>query len=314
MDDGAHTDRTINVARQMTPEALAQAIINDYLVRSEHKLLKPTFVRNRYFQYVSLLNWSKIRVLRLRKILFDFIRKTLISHDFSVHRAPTFSMNEFFVLAKELWCQTKPKYKGSLVNRRRAPTMIMWCAATGSRWADSLVLRWEDMKIIEKKRKIFIIFSLRVSKCNAKADRDDLRTVASVDSNFWHCPVRILLEYWKFRGNPLSGFVFAHHTSMAKPVTSRAAFYHVIRAARRLNWSRLPTKHSPRVSLVKLMAKFGFSEQDINHHFGWVSDSQMFWHYLGGNLVTDENSPAFRLAHAVECGIENNDNQIIHFD
>ena len=112
----------------------------------------------------------------------------------------------------------------------------------------------------------------------------------------------------------MSGFVFAHHSSMAKSVSSRASFYHVLRAARRLKWSRLPTNHSPRVSLVKLMATFGFSQNDINHHFGWASDSPMFWHYLGGNLVTSETSPAFCLASAVENGLIKKERQIIHYE
>ena len=275
-------------------------IISEYDSKCSKKLIKPTFLKVRYYQYSAVLKWSKPDLLRLRNIVFNYARDCFIEHNFRVKRAPTFPLHKIFDLIKSLWLQKLPNNKGSLLKRRRASTMLMWCLATGSRWADALVLKWEDMSILQANNRYFILFDIRISKTDPFAENDDIRSIAAVRNKYWECPVSALLRYWHYRGRPLSGFVFSHHLSGAKPTNARSSFYFVTATAKLLKWPNLPTKHTPRVTMVKVMAMFGFSIEQINHHFGWNQSSQMFWHYLGGNLVTKNTSPAASLAQALE--------------
>ena len=128
---------------------------------------------------------------------------------------------------------------------------------------------------------------------------DDIRTLSG-SKNKLYCPIFAICRFWDYLGRPLIGPVFPKTPFLKARVDVRSSFYIVRKMAKKLGWSQIPQKHSPRISMLAFLAKAGFNSSQLNHHFGWTANSIMTWHYLGQNLACASDSPAAKIAKCSE--------------
>ena len=81
-------------------------------------------------------------------------------------------------------------------------------------------------------------------------------------------------------------------------LTTAKVTYHMKKAAKSLGWSKVPSGHSGRVSMVVECLRRDIPERDIKVMMRWKHDSEMPQYYRAQSLETHKNSAPGKLRRA----------------
>ena len=246
------------------------------------------------FPYI-LLKQLEHRVLRL-------IQRINHQFNFKPKQAPIIQSDDAFRIAHLLWndeTRTRGTTDSSILNRKKAATVTVLATLSGSRWIDLHRIHWEDIKIEKQAYATFLFIPLRMSKnnlCNEVPQRLFWGRTASTDPS--RDPIKWLQRYWRYRGCPTRGFIFAPDNSDIPDTTwGSHTIAQVQRAARLLNFSEdnLPTRHSFRVTMAITLYNLGVDPKRINRFMNWKTD-RMQEYYVNTRDAQAIDAPAHRLA------------------
>ena len=217
-----------------------------------------------------------------------------LDNDLSIKQAPVVPIELLMELAWKLWSPetTEKVQRGSLYKRRAAATILALCTFTGNRWIDSCRLRWEDLKMEKEQGLWFVFFKMRVNKTTFSKRRPIWCSLYATDEQGL-CAVELLLLWWEFSGCKQHGFLFPDRDSHDN---GDAPFHQMRKIAKSMRLAVLPSRHTPRNTLVASMFQLGYGLDAIRRKFNWVVTSEMPHHYLSYKLDKIPTSIARTLA------------------
>ena len=267
-------------------QSLYEAIVNIYqkknlsagTVQSTENLLRMMQQSFDIFQ----LDTKKRRDLRIN--INHAAKEYELEYDLAVRQAPVIQIPKLMKLAWVMWFPEAKPQRGSLYKRRAGATILALCTFTGNRWIDTCRLKWDDIKLEKSNGLWFAFFRMRISKTTFGSRRPIWCSMYATNIKGC-CPVEMLVMWWKFSGRKRSGFLFPDHATYDDgdgPYNQVKAV--ALRYANKLQLAHVPSKHSPRNTLVATMFHLGFSLDAIRRKFNWVTTSDMPHHYLSFKL------------------------------
>ena len=299
-----------------------------YRLQSKKKghLLSPLRLDKLVRMVCSVLRKPKSEQNAILNSLYHVKLKYRIRSLEQVNIAPIFHPQQHLQLIKTMWSRPQ-KSALKQFNMQSAALQALICLHTGRRWVDSCRLRWELVKKVRIRNRIFIKIPLPMSKGN-KGVRNEYVTFQNNDTSL--CPVKLLHKFWYIQGTPSFGFIFpctksnlkvkkglfeywnartcsGHGRNANKDIIeclgqtdSGKSFGFYQRAARAAKWSTLPHKHSFRRGAVVVAHALKLSRDRITEIFGWKHDSNMPSHYLANELATTKQSLAWNMADQLQ--------------
>lgn len=266
---------------------------------------------------------------KVKNRICDFIFTLRIQSGIKTKMAPIFHPLHLFKLIMSLWTQKSNKNLRILLAKKQAALQAMICLITGRRWTDVTRIKWETMTNINTSLGTFIKFIIPVSKTNKVGHRIETITLKSNPEHPERCPVKMLLKYKYWVGQPTQGFVFPCQAPKTKwvidPVNSNwsnyrckghwvnetkkecightsstLSFGYVHRWANTCKWAMLPTKHTFRRTCLVIAKHLGIKRKQINEGFGWVPHSDMIRHYTAEHDSVTPRAPAIAIAQQFE--------------
>ena len=269
---------------------------------------------------------------KAKKIIYDYIFSLRVQSGVKTKMAPVFHPLHLFQLIHKLWTLRKNKNLRILLAKRQAALQAMICLITGRRWTDVTRIKWDNMTHVKTALGHFIKFLIPVSKTNRIGNRIETITPKRNTEHPERCPVKMLLKYKNWVGQPTNGFVFpcqAPNTKWVKdPIniewsnyrckghwindvkheclghtSSTLSFGYIHRWAEKCKWKTLPTKHTFRRTCLLIAKQLGISRKQINEGFGWVPHSDMIRHYTAEHDSVTPRAPAIAIAQQFEKAI-----------
>ena len=228
-----------------------------------------------------------------------YIREYNYTNDKQVSHAPVVAWYRMNHLALSLWWD-RTRGRGtrwsSILQRKRASLFIFFTSICGVRWGAVALLRWEHVSFSKLGEELWLHVRLPVSKTNIHAEVVQELTAKTLPTSMkWSCLVHHLARYWRYMGKPRRGLMF--HDNHQR-ITGDAEFVQMQRAARKLGWRTLPTKHTGRVTVASSLQAIGASDTVIDLYLHWRSD-RMRKHYANRHTSRSRVGAAFLLHQAM---------------
>ena len=155
-------------------------------------------------------------------------------------------------------------------------------------------LRWEDLMFFNTSTTRGVQASLRMSKNNLCNTTPQVATWSGKPNEGPSTsPVAALKRWWTFNRQPRSGYIFSYPNKTPEQVGD-STIYYVQTYAERLGL-KIPTKHSPRVSMCLTQYELGVEPGRIDRSLNWKTD-RMQKHYLNVRDLRALSAPAQKLA------------------
>ena len=245
---------------------------------------------------------------RLKQLIRSFIIKVNLRFNMKKHQAPYISWTKGHELVKQLW-NKKLTGRGFRVNsqlkRKQAAIALMLAIHSGARWVDIIRLQWQDIRIIETPTHQLMEIDLRLTKGNLTNDIPQRLQFSSLHTcKTKYCPIKMLKLFWILMDKPSIGFIVSAPTrqwlnEIEQEKLGISLINQVQQMARRLQWpeSQVPTKHSPRVSMVIRLYNLKVPEWQIIKFMNWKT-SEMLHYYVNVRDQRSASAPATRLANS----------------
>ena len=272
---------------------------------------------------------SRQTKIQAKKLLTDFIFSIRIQSHSKTKMAPIFHPLKLLNLIKSLWLDKSNKNLRILLAKRQAALQAMICLITGRRWTDVTRIKWDTMTWVKTSLGTFLKFLIPVSKSNKIGSRIETITLKQNKTHSFYCPIRMILKYHYWVGQPKSGFVFPCRAPITKwtidPInpewssyrcsghwinerkhaclghtSSTLSFGYIHRWAIKCRWKILPTKHTFRRTCLITAKQLGLANNQINEGFGWVPHSDMIRHYTAEQDSVTLRAPAIAIAQQFE--------------
>ena len=295
----------------LTVYKLVVYLMNWYQQTSLNKLkksslpLKPGALNRRLQHVVRIMrdrypNFHNLHEMRLKQYVREFTVKLHAKFCLQTKQANPLSWPDARNLALKLWNATLTRTQtrtNSVLLRKAAALALMLGTATGARWGDLHRLRWEDIsKVIQweipngncinilylqttlEGRK-YIQIHIRHSKNNPISEIPQCYTIKQrpMEERI-KCPIYWLQQYFKFRMRPTQGYIFAYPNG--SPIDGSSTIKVIRTQCRNDNWpeTKLPTKHSLRISMVLTLSGLKIPEDQINRFMMWKSPEMQHYY------------------------------------
>ena len=301
----------IVISKPLTVEKLISYILKWYETKSIVKmrtqkipimtetLLKKTKLVIKACKILSK-NFEEAMALRIQQR----IRRTINIVNSTCHmkkkQAPVIDWDTAKRIAKRLWNDTSVG-RGSSVKsirkRKAAATAFLLTTLCGGRWIDLHRIHWEDLKFHCENSKRIVQAPLRFSKNNLTNNLPQTLTWASNSHTAPEdCPWSIFKKWWYWCGKPRRGLVFSDRTGAAYK-DGGPTYNQLWTAAKALNLpdSKVPRRHSGRVTFVLTLEKLNVSKRKIIRGMNWRSD-QMLNYYMNRRDMRTSDAPALKIA------------------
>ena len=295
--------------------------------RQKGSLLSPKRLDTLVKTVCSTLKISRAKQTSILNTLYHAKLNFRIRSLDQVNIAPIFHPLQHLKLIHKMWSRPQPSIMKQF-NAQASALQALICLHTGRRWVDSCRLRWELIKMVRIKDRVFIKIPVPMSKGNAGL-RNEYVTFQNNDSSL--CPVKLLNQFWHIQGAPTFGFIFpcTRKNRTIKPglyrhwtakvckghgkssnrdtitclgqTDSTRSFGYYSRAAKAAGWNTLPHKHSFRRGAVVIAHTLKLSRDRITEIFGWKHDSNMPSHYLANELATTKQGLAWNMADQIQA-------------
>ena len=272
---------------------------------------------------------SRQTKLKTKKLLTDYIFSIRIQSSSRTKMAPIFHPLILLKLIKNLWNKKSNKNIRLLLAKRQAALQALICLITGRRWTDVTRIKWDTMTHIHTSLGHFIKFLIPVSKTNKIGNRIETITLKQNKKQPYFCPIKMILRFHYWVGQPTNGFVFPCRAPYTKWTTdplryewssyrckghwineikrpclghtsSPQSFGFIHRWAKKCKWKTLPTKHTFRRTCLLTAKQLGLANNQINEGFGWVPHSDMIRHYTAEHDSVTLRAPAIAIAQQFE--------------
>ena len=289
------------------------SIMQWYLAKSQIKLQKTaTPIMTKSLRRRLLVTQKALQTLmtsppyvlikRLEQKVMNVIKLINNMFDLQTKQAPLLRTADAFRIAKFLWddiSRTRGTKPTSIPLRKKAATALVLATLTGTRWIDLHRIHWEDIKFTNTGPAMVMWVNLRMTKnnlCNEVPQR--LFWTSSSSTPAFRDPLMWLKRYWRFKGCPSRGIIFGpNDLTLPDERWGNDTIGQVQRAARLLGFptDEIPTKHSPRVTMVITLYNLGIESSRINRFLNWKTD-RMQNHYINTRDSMALGAPAHRLA------------------
>ena len=229
-----------------------------------------------------------------------FAREYTYEHNVQVTHAPAIPWEDMNKLAIQLWCDNttgRGVRPNSMLQRKRAATLIYITCMSGCRWGSACILRWEDMVFFrDSVGALWLHIRLRVSKTNIRAEVHQQITFKALPaSHRWRCPVRAIARYWLYMRCPTRGLMF--HDKRAR-INGNAEIRMAQKQAVANHWTKIPTKNTGRVTMASTLVMLGATDTQIDLFLHWRSNT-MRKHYANQHVARDVSAGAAIIFNSV---------------
>ena len=191
--------------------------------------------------------------------------------DLQTKQAPILRTADAIRIATSLWAdetRTRGTRPNSILLRKKAAAVLVLASLSGSRWIDLHRIHWQDLKFENTGVNTVMWIPLRMSKnnlCNEVPQRLFWTSSSSTPSN--RDPIKWLKKYWVWKGRPSSGYIFGpENKDLPDETWGSETIGQVQRYAKLLGFptDRIPTRHSPRVTMAITLYNMGVDSARIN--------------------------------------------------
>lgn len=299
--------------QHLTVNFLFQSIMHWYLLRSKRRLgkgkppIKTKSLQRRLVVTLKALetlssNVPYILLKRLEQKVMTVIQMVNNQFNLLTKQAPLLPMADAFRIANHLW-HNESRTRGTTVNsiptRKRAATVLVLASLSGARWIDLHRIHWNDIQFENDGVTKVMRVPLRMSKnnlCNEVPQR--LFWMVSSSTTSARNPIKWLKRFWKWQGRPKSGFVFGPtRHGIPNKNWGNDTIRQIQRTAKLLGFpaDKIPTKHSPRVTMAVTLYNLGVDAARINRFLNWKT-GRMQEHYINTRDSQALGAPAHKLS------------------
>ena len=219
-------------------------------------------------------------------------------------QAPFIPWEVAFKISNTLWQDNELRRghdSSALLKRKTSSVALMLATTSGQRWIDIMRLRWEDLMFFNTYTTRGVQASLRMSKNNLCNTTPQVATWSGKPNDSpTKSPVAALKRWWRYNGQPRSGYIFSYDNKSPEQVGASTIYY--VQTYARMLRLPVPTKHSPRVSMCLTQYELGIDSSRIDRSLNWKTD-RMQKHYLNVRDLRALSAPAQKLANLSELQI-----------
>ena len=245
---------------------------------------------------------------RLKQLIRNFIMKVNLRFNMKKHQAPYLGWTKGHTLVKNLWQKPitgRGFRENSQLKRKQAAIALMLAIHSGARWVDVIRLQWQDIRMIRTPTHQLMEIDLRLTKGNITNEIPQRLQFSSLHtSKTKYCPIKMLKLYWILMEKPSKGFIVSAPTrhwlnEIEQEKLGTALINQVQSMAQRLQWppNEIPTRHSPRVSMVIRLYNLKVPEWQIIKFMNWKTP-EMLHYYVNVRDQRSITAPATRLANS----------------